>query len=195
MSKTAQSDADLHPVIADRWSPYVFAQRGVEAEKLTACLEAARWAASSYNEQPWAFIVAAREDEANFQRLLGCLVEANQAWAKDCGVLIATAFATHFTRNGKPNRAALHDLGLAVGNFSAQATHLGLVLHQMAGVDVDAMREKLLIPDTHQPFSAIALGYAADPPTGPLAERDQGPRSRKPLDEFAFQGVWGMARS
>src|SRR5436189_5299504 len=88
--KTVETDHPVLPVITERWSPYAFDPRPVEREKLLSCLEAARWAPSSYNEQPWTFILAERTDQAEFGRILECLVEANQAWAKNAGVVMLT---------------------------------------------------------------------------------------------------------
>jgi nitroreductase len=193
--KHAVPDHPILDVIAERWSPYAFEPRGVEPEKLRACLEAARWAASSFNEQPWSFIVATRDDEAEFARMVGCLMEANRDWAKNAGALLLTVVSTTFSRNGKPNRVAQHDLGLAVGNLSAQATALGLEVHQMAGIEIGKIRHGYQIPESHDPVTAIAIGYAADPSSleEPWAERDKAPRSRKTLSEFVFQGAWSRA--
>jgi nitroreductase len=194
VAKRATPDHPVHDLIADRWSPYVFEPRGVEREKLLSCLEAARWAASSFNEQPWSFLVAERTDETEFKRMLSCLMEANQAWAADAGVLLLTVVAKSFSRNNNPNRVAQHDLGLAMGNFSLQATQLGLTVHQMAGVELSKVRTTYSIPDSHEPVTAIAVGYAGDPAQNEaLAPRDQSPRSRKPLSEFVFCGGWQQA--
>jgi nitroreductase len=195
MSKQAQPNHPIHELIAKRWSPYCFAPRSVEPEKLASCLEAASWAASSYNEQPWTFILATRDDQPEFSRLLGCLMEANQFWAQHAGVLMLGVVATAFSRNGHPNRVAQHDLGLAAGNLSLQATALGLSVHQMAGVDLDKARQVYAIPATHVPVTAIAIGYAADPDASDaqLAERDRAPRTRKPLREIVYRGQWGTS--
>ncbi len=193
--KQARTEHPILDVLARRWSPYVLDPRPVERDKLLSCLEAARWAASSYNEQPWSFIVAPREDQEEFQRLLGCLVEANQAWARDAGVLLLTIVARTFRRNDKPNRVAAHDVGLAMGNFTVQATELGLTVHQMAGVDLEMARRTYQIPDSHDPLTAVTLGYAANPAAAAdpqLAQRDTAPRSRKPLSEFVFAGRWNQ---
>ncbi len=193
--KHARPNHPLLEVLARRWSPYVFEPRPVEREKLLSCLEAARWAASSYNEQPWSFIVAPRDEEPEFQQLLGCLVEANQAWARDAGVLLLTVAARTFRRNDRPNRVAAHDVGLAMGNFTVQATELGLAVHQMAGVDLEKARQTYQIPASHDPLTAVALGYAAPPDASAdpqLAQRDTAPRSRKPLSEFVFAGRWNQ---
>ena len=193
MIKDAQPDHPIHELITKRWSPYCYDPRPVEPEKLTSCLEAARWAASSYNEQPWTFILATREDQPEFSKLLGCLLEANQFWAQHVGVLMLGVISPTFSKNGKPNRVALHDLGLAAGNICLQATALGLSVHQMAGVDLEKARATYSIPDSHLPVTAIAIGYAALPDASDpqLAERDRASRGRKPLAEFVYKGQWG----
>src|SRR3954470_7817538 len=190
-----KADHPVLPVITERWSPYVFEPRPVEREKLLSCLEAARWAPSSYNEQPWTFILAERTNAAEFNRMLECLVEGNRAWAKNVGVLMLTIVARLFVKNGKPNRAAEHDIGLAAGNMVLQATALGLQAHQMIGIEPDKVRSPYKIPDSHEPLTAIALGYpSAAPPDAndPLAQRDLAPRLRKPLTEIVIQGSWGQ---
>jgi nitroreductase len=181
-------------VIAERWSPYAYDPRPVEREKLLSCLEAARWAPSSYNEQPWTFLLAERTDAAAFQRMLACLVPGNQAWAKNAGVLLLTVVSRNFTRNGQPNRACEHDIGLAAGNFALQAAALGLQAHQMIGIERDQIRREYQVPAGHDPLTAIALGYpaAAQPGTSdPLAQRDLNPRSRKDLGQFVLS-TWGQ---
>jgi len=194
-SKSAKPDHAVLPVIADRWSPYVFEPRPVEREKLLSCLEAARWAPSSYNEQPWTFILAERTNSVEFDRMLQCLVEGNRAWAKNVGVLLLTIVAKLFTKNGKPNRAFEHDIGLAAGYMVLQATALGLQGHQMIGIEPDKVRATYKIPDSHEPLTAIALGYPATTADAndPLAQRDAAPRHRKPLSEIILQGAWGQA--
>jgi nitroreductase len=187
-----------HPVltpIAERWSPYVFDERPVEREKLLTCLEAARWAESSYNEQPWIFFLSERTNPAEFERGLECLLEANQVWAKHAGVLILTAISRTFKKNGSPNRVAEHDLGIAAAHFALQAAALGLQAHQMAGVNLTKVKQTYNLPEGYDPMTAIALGYAGAPPGGAdpqLAPRDATPRSRKALSEFVFAGDWGQ---
>lgn len=185
-----------HPIVdllLQRWSPYVFDPRPVEQEKLLQCLTAASWAASSYNEQPWSFIVARREETAEFEKMLGCLVEGNQVWAKNAGVLMLTVIARNFALNGKPNRVAEHDLGAAAGNMALQAASMGLAVHQMAGVEVSKIRSTYGVPDGYDPMTGIALGYAGDRGAADpqLAERDKERRGRKSLKEIVFSGSWG----
>src|SRR5438067_9375001 len=192
--ESVETDHPVLPVITERWSPYAFDPRPIERQKLLSCLEAARWAPSSYNEQPWTFILAERSDTKEFARLLDCLVEGNRVWAQHAGVLLLTIVAKLFVKNGKPNRAAEHDIGLAAGYMVLQATAVGLQGHQMIGVERDKVRATYKIPDTHEPLTAIALGYpaAAPPdPNDPIAQRDLARRLRKPLSEIVIQGSWG----
>lgn len=197
MSKSAATDYPVHELIAKRWSPRAFADKPVERDKLRSLLEAARWAASSFNEQPWHFIVASKEQPEEFQRLLECLVDGNIAWAKEAPVLMLSVAKLNFERNGKPNRHALHDLGLAVGNLSLQASALGLYLHQMAGFHVDKARETFKIPEGFEPVTAIALGYVGDAhtPHDGLRDNESPPRSRKKLADFVFEGKWAKTSS
>jgi len=193
--KRATPDHPIHELIANRWSPYGFSDRPVAADDLRALFEAARWAASSYNEQPWSYIVATRESPEEFERLLSCLVEGNQAWAQAAPVLALGCTSLFFTKNGKPNAAAVHDLGLAAGNLCLEATARGLFVHQMIGILPERARELYRIPEGIQPMTALAIGYAADPDTVPekFRERDLAARSRKSLAEFVFGGKWGDA--
>ncbi len=116
LKKTAETSVAIHNLISERWSPRAFADRLVEPEKLRALFEAARWAASSYNGQPWYFIVATKDDPANYQRVLDCLVEFNQGWAKQAPALALSVAKLKFDHNGEPNRHAFHDVGQAAAN-------------------------------------------------------------------------------
>jgi nitroreductase len=193
--KPAKPDHPIHDLLAARWSPYAFADRPVAGADLRSLFEAARWAASSYNEQPWSYIVATRDDRAQFERVLSCLVEGNQAWAKNVPVLALGVVTHKFKMNNKDNRAAVHDLGLAAGNLTLEATARGLVVHQMIGILPDKARETFQIPEGSEAWTGLAIGYAGDPQTLPdkLKERDLAPRQRKPLAEFVFGAKWGEA--
>lgn len=193
MSKTADTDHPVHDLIAQRWSPYGFDTRAVAREDICSLLEAARWSASSYNEQPWSYILATQDQTDEFAKLLSCLVEPNQAWAKAAPVLLLCCTRLTFSRNGKPNAAAMHDLGLAAANLSLEATARGLSVHQMIGILPDRAREVFAIPADVQPTTAIAVGYAAAADSLPddLRQRDTAPRQRRPLTEFVFAGEWG----
>ena len=195
MEKIAETQVPIHELMRRRWSPRAFADLPVEDCKLVSLFEAARWAASSGNEQPWAFVVATRQDPKNFEALAGVLVESNRAGAGTAPVLILTVAHTQFERDGRPNRTALYDLGQATAHLSLQATAVGLVTHPMAGFNIEAARERFAIPSGWEPVSIIAAGYPGDPARLPekLQQRETAPRVRKPLDSFVFSGRWGNA--
>jgi nitroreductase len=190
--KAAHPDVPVHELITARWSPYCYSERPVAEEDLRAILEAARWAPSSYNEQPWRYILARRSDAAAFEKILSCLVEGNQAWAKYVPVVMIGVAITTFSRNGKPNRAAEHDLGLAAGNLCMEATARGLFVHQMIGIVPERVRELYGVPPEAQPLTGIAIGYLSDGSGFPdtLRERDRAPRTRRPVSSFVFEGGW-----
>jgi nitroreductase len=193
--KKAATDHPVHTLIAKRWSPYAFADRSVSRSDLASLFEAARWAPSSYNEQPWSYIVACREEPEEFERLLSCLVEGNQGWARHAPVLALGVVSLRFRRNDKPNKAAHHDLGLASAQLVLEATARGLAVHQMIGIEPERARETYRIPDGSEALTALAIGYLGDPERAPENRRalDQQPRSRRPLGEFVFAGRWGRA--
>jgi nitroreductase len=195
--KQGTPDHSIHELLARRWSPYAFADQAVSEDDLRSLFEAARWAASSYNEQPWSYIVATKANPAEFERLLSCLVEGNQAWARAAPVLALVCTSLHFARNGKRNAAAVHDLGLASGNLTMEATARGLYVHQMIGILPDKARELHQIPESVEPKTGLAIGYAADPAALPekYRERDLATRTRKPPADFVFAGQWGSASS
>ena len=195
LHKEATPDHPILDLIARRWSPYAFADRPVSEDDLRSLFEAARWAASSYNEQPWSYIVATKADAGEFERLLSCLVEGNQAWAKAVPVLGIGCTRRHFVRNGKPNAAAIHDLGLASATLTVEATARGLHVHQMIGILPDRVRELYDVPEGVLPLTGLAIGYPGNPALLPEAyrQRDLSPRQRKPLADFVFGGSWGTA--
>lgn len=193
MSRRASTDHPVLELVAERWSPYVFADRSVSEEELRSLFEAVRWAPSSYNEQPWRYVVARREQPEAFERLLTCLVEGNQTWARYAPVLALGIVARSFERNGRPNKAAEHDLGLAAGNLVTEATARGLHVHQMIGILPDRARELYGIPDHSKALTGLAIGYLGDIARLPekLREREQAERRRKPLREFVFGVRYG----
>lgn len=197
MSKRATPDHPIHDLLAERWSPYAFADRSVSPADLQSLFEAARWAPSSYNEQPWHYLVARREEPEVFQALLSCLVEGNQAWAKAVPVLAISVTCLTFKLNGKPNKAAFHDLGLAAAHLTAEATARGLVVHQMIGIVPERVRELFGVPPDYEAHTALAIGYPGDSEAlpEPFKKRDLAPRTRKPLKEFLFTGRWGQPAS
>lgn len=193
MAKRASPDYPVHDLIITRWSPYGFDDRPVPDSDLRSLFEAARWAASSYNEQPWSYIVATKKNAKEFERLLACLAEGNQIWAKAAPVLALGIATLTFVRNKKPNRVAVHDLGLAAGNLCLEATARGLMVHQMVGILPDKAREIYAIPEDSEAVTGLAIGYVGDPDRLPdnLKARDRASRQRKPLAEFVFEGKWG----
>jgi len=193
MENREKTNFPIHDLLARRWSPRAFSDRPVEPEKLRSLLEAARWAPSSYNEQPWAYLVATREDPVEHARLLSVLVEGNVAWAQRAPILLLSIARLNFERSGKPNRHAFHDVGMASASLVFQATALGLVVHQMAGFSVEKARELYGIPEDWDPVAALALGYQGKPDSLPerIRERELAPRTRKPLEQFIFTGRWG----
>jgi nitroreductase len=167
----------------------------VAAEDLRALFEAASWAASSFNEQPWRYVVARKEDGEAFERLLDLLVKPNQQWARHAPVLALGLARTTFTRNAKPNRVALHDLGAASASLTFEATARGLHVHQMGGVDTERAHAAVGAPEDFEVVTALAIGYAGDDGDAELLERDAKPRTRRPLDEFVFGWEFGEAVS
>ncbi|MEM9021738.1 MAG: nitroreductase family protein [Planctomycetota bacterium] len=196
MNKPAETDYPVLDEIKLRWSPRAFADRAVEPAKLASLFEAARWAASAFNEQPWRFIVATKDAPAEYDKALGCLVEANQAWAKSAPVLVLTVSSSRFKKNDKDNRVALHDLGQAAAHLGIEATRQGLVVHQMAGVDLDKVREAYGVPEGFEPQTAIAVGYPGEAeslPEGWMRDAEKAERGRNAFDAFVFGDGWGKA--
>lgn len=193
--RRARPDHSIADLIARRWSPYAFADRPVSVEDLRSLFEAARWAASSYNEQPWSYIVATKADPEAHEKVLSCLVEGNQAWAGAAPALAIGCTSLHHKHNGKRNAAAEHDLGSSSCSLALQAIALGMHVHQMIGILPDRVREVFGVPEGVLPLTGLAIGYLGDPADLPekLRERDVQPKSRKPLAEFVFGGSWGTA--
>jgi nitroreductase len=189
--RPAPTDAPVHPLIRCRWSPRAVSDRRVEPELLRTLFEAARWAPSSYNEQPWRFLVATADDAAGIERMRSYLSPGN-AWARRAPVLVLSAYRTTFERDGRPNRVAMRDLGAAEQNLALQAFALGLVAHSMAGFDAERAKAELL-PDGYEPGALTALGYPGDPATldERNRERETRPRERRPLSEIVFGLRWG----
>ena len=191
--KAADPDHEILDLFAERWSPRAFADRPVEPEKIRRMLEAARWTMSSYNEQPWRYVVASRhENPDEYDRLLRCLNEWNQGWAENAPVLMMSFYKGTFSENGDPNRCAPHDVGAASAALTFQATSMDLYVHQMAGILKDVARETYDVPDGFEPMAGLAVGYLGDPEMlgEDQRESEEAPRSRKSLDQFVFGGTW-----
>lgn len=174
---------EIHELIRKRYSPRVFSDRSVSIETVRVLMEAARWAASSFNEQPWRFVVARREDEEGHARLLDCLSPGNREWTQSAPVLMLSIASMRFTKNGKPNRHAFHDVGLAASQMTIQAVALGLMVHQMAGFDVEKARTTLQIPDGFEPVAAVAFGYPG--------QEERRSKPRRPQSDTVFETRFG----
>lgn len=191
-ARPAHTSAPIHQIISHRWSPRAFENRAIEPEKLRSLFEAARWASSSYNAQPWFFIVATKDDAENYRRVLESFVEFNQGWAKNAPAVAISVARLSFD-DGRLNRHAFHDVGQAAATLAVQASAVGLQIHQMAGILPEKAREFFGIPEGYEAVAGMAIGYPGEPASLPdqLKEREIAPRSRKPLDSFVFSGKWG----
>jgi nitroreductase len=190
--KQAPAVDGVLPAMLSRWSARSFDDREVSPADLRKVFEAARWAASSNNEQPWRFIVGLRNSSTH-QKIFSTLVGFNQSWAGAAPVLILGVASSKFTHNGSPNAYALYDLGAASSYLTLQAAALGLTSHQMAGYDQAAARQVLEIPDSYALGAVIALGYQGEPAAlghEKLIAQETSPRTRKPLSEFVLS-AWG----
>ena len=193
IEKLADASPGVHQLVRARWSPRAFSSRDVSNEDLKTIFEAARWAASSYNEQPWRFLVARKSDGPAYEKILHLLAPFNQAWAKSAPVLFIMAAKRTFSHSGAPNLYGVHDVGQALAHVFLQATALGLHAHGMAGFDHDRARTELGIPDDYDFGAAVALGYLGSPDQ--LSEQQRqaelAKRQRKPLDEIVFGAEFG----
>jgi nitroreductase len=196
MEKPASAEYPIHELLVRRWSPRAFSDRTVEADKLRRLFEAARWAPSCNNAQPWRFLMARREERTEHDRLLHCLLEGNVKWAHRAPVLILSVAKLTFD-NGTSNRHAWHDVGMATENLLLQATEMGLSAHPMAGFHVEKVRLEFSIPSDYEPVAVIAVGYPGDPALLPdyLRERELKPRARESSMTFVFSGEWGRPSS
>jgi len=192
--RPAPAAVPIHELISHRWSPRAFDSRPVEPEKLRSLFEAARWAASSYNAQPWYYIVATKDDPENFQKVLSTFVEFNQGWAKNASAVALSVAGHKMPHDGSQNRHAFHDIGAASTTLAIEAASHGFQVHQMAGILPDKAREVFGIPENFEAVAGIAIGYPGDPmtlPEGRLRDNETGARQRKPLTDFVFSGKWG----
>ncbi len=197
MQKPAPAQHPIHDLLRQRWSPRAFSEKPVRPDILRSLFEAARWAPSTNNEQPWAFLVATKDDPQSHGKLLSTLVEFNQDWAKHAPVLAIAVAEMNFERTGKPNRNAFYDTGGAVADLSLEATARGLFVHQMAGFDPHKAIELFEIPSGWEPIAAFVIGYPGDPQSlsETLHKREMAPRERKPIASFVMTGAWGKVAS
>ena len=193
--KPASTGVKIHDIIQQRWSPRAFdANKLVSHKDLLALLEAARWAPSCFNDQPWRFVVCDKAtDEASWQNALTVMVEKNRLWAKNAPVLILSVAMENFNHNGQPNRWAMYDTGAASVSLCLQATALGLIVHQMGGFDAEKAREVFNLPGDCKPMAMMAVGYQADVDVldDGFKEAELAARSRIALNERFYSGQWG----
>ena len=189
--KRGRSDIAVESLLLKRWSPRAFSDEPVSNESLKQIFAAAAWAASSYNEQPWRFIVGCKNDDV-WNKIFQSLMPFNQSWAKAAPVLYVGFAKKTFSHNQAPNGVAVHDLGAASSNASLQAATLGLYTHGMGAFDHGRLSEAFAVPEDFEPVSCWALGYLGDPESLPenFKASERLPRVRKPLGEVVFKG-WG----
>lgn len=191
--RPAPVDHPVHPLLQHRWSPRAYSGAPVPRAALLSVLEAARWAPSSFNEQPWRFICAPREEAALFEAFFDCLTPPNKRWVREAGVLMLVAGKRARDRDGQPNRYLQHDVGAALACAAVQAVDCGLQLHVMGGFEADAIAGVCGLPDGWVPVAMAALGVPGDPATLPedLHSRETAPRRRLPLSQIASLGRVG----
>lgn len=193
LQKPAKTAVSIHPLLAERWSPRAFSGQPIDDETLLRLLEAARWAPSSNNSQPWRFLVAKREDEAAFATMFDCLMRGNQHWAGGAAALIVVTAVVRDEAEGELNPVHYYNAGLAVAQMVVEASANGFVAHQMGGIHKDKIREVYALPPEVDPIVAVAIGTIGDPEAleASLREREYAERVRKPLGEVVFNGRWG----
>ena len=194
ITKPAITSEKIHDIIQNRWSPRAFdSSKPIADDTVLALLEAARWAPSCMNEQPWRFLVCnkAKHEEA-WQGLLSCLAEKNQQWAVNAPLLLLAVAMNNFNQNQKANRWAAYDTGAASLNICLQATAMGLVTHQMGGFDADQSRQRFNLPADCTPMSVIAVGYQAEAEqlNDEFKQRELAERSRVELEERFYWSSW-----
>lgn len=183
----------VHDAIRRRRSPLAFADTPVPRELLQSLFEAARWSASSYNEQPWRFVVATRENPEAYDALLSAVNEKNRRWASRAPVLVGAITRTRFSGRERDNRHSGYDLGAAMATLTLQATEYDLYVHQMAGFSPERLREVAGIPDEFEAMAMAAIGYRGDPADLPedLRDRATRERTRRSLEDTVFGLNWG----
>jgi nitroreductase len=194
-TKLAQTSVPIHDLLAQRWSARAIdPARRVSRAQITALCEAARWAASCYNDQPWRFLVFDRFTGADaWRKAFDCLGEWNQKWVREAPLLFIACADSVFAYNDKPNRWGGHDTGAAGQNLYLQAAALGLVAHPMGGFDADKVQASFNVPTQYTPMAMVAVGYPAPATTLPedYREGELAPRTRRALGENFFDGSWG----
>ena len=179
----------IHKLITDRWSPRAFDKRTVDYDKIHLLFEAAKWAPSARNAQPWRFIFATRE-MPDYKVFIDLMSEANQSWATTAPLLVMPLAQVISTYKNRPNRLAFYETGMAVGNLLTQATAMGLMVHQLSGYDEERAKEILVIPTRYEPMSILAIGYKGEPAklSSDVAAWEKRERTRLEISKFLVQG-------
>jgi nitroreductase len=178
----------IHDIILNRWSPYSYSSKKIEENVLQSLFDAAGKAPSSNNEQPWLFVHATKENRESFDALIGCLMDNNKVWAENAYVIAVSLARLNSSYNGKPNKYAFHDTGMAVATLLFQAASVGLYVHQMGGFFVDRVEEYLDLKEGIEPVAMMVIGYPGDGTGIPVefASRDNARRGRKDPSEYSF---------
>ena len=185
--KHAKTDLPVHDLILQRWSPRSFTDQAVTDADLKTLFTAASWAASSYNEQPWRFLVG-RKGDATYKKIFDSLAAPNQGWAQSAPILFVSFGKKTFSHNGSPDAYGLHDAGAASATLSLQATSMGMHTHGMGGFDKETLRAFFGVPTDFEVGAVFAVGYVGSPDAVPdnFKDAEKAPRTRKPLDTFLF---------
>ncbi len=193
MQTSTEFESPVLDLIRDRRSKRAFSPQPVELERIKSLFEAARWAPSSTNEQPWHYIYATREGQPElWNRIFDVLSENNKVWVKQAPLLIVSLYRKSFSRNGMPNVSARYDLGAANAFLSLQATSFGLNIHQMGGFDHARAMANLNVPEDFELGVIMAVGYEGSPDSlsEPLRQRELAPRIRMVQEEFVSNTSW-----
>ena len=185
---TSDFEYPIAEFIKSRRSRRSYAEQEVKQEVINTLFEAARWAPSSMNEQPWRYLYATKNNVQLWDKIFDTLMDGNKIWAKHAPLLVVSLAKKNFDRNGRPNHSARYDLGAANALLSIQATELGLNVHQMGGLDAVKVRENLGIGEDYEPVVIMAIGYpgSADQLPDALRERELAPRFRISQSEFVL---------
>lgn len=188
MEKSSKVESPVLDPIQTRRSRRAYSSRPVEVEKIESLFEAARWAPSSINEQPWIYVYATKDQPELWNLIFDSLNDANKVWAQHAPLLIASLVRKNFIRNDRPNTSARYDLGAANAFLSLQAEHFGLNVHQMGGYSAEKLSANINIPSTHEPVVVMAIGYPGDADTlpEPLRQRELAPRERYVKESFVM---------
>ena len=190
--KDARTTYPVHELLKQRWSPRAFADKPVEKEKLRSLFESARWSPSSYNQQPWRFIIGQNGDDS-YKKIMDALVEFNQKWASSAPVLIAVIGRSINNSGEGKNAVFQYDAGQSVALLSVEAMNQGLYVHQMGGFDRKKIAAHFGVPEEYKPVTVLAIGYIGNPDKleGGLKNSELSERDRFDFDEFVFSGNFG----